>query len=107
MVRGGLSQDHAQALAFYWLAAAQGLDWAQCELGDMHKNAVAQDYVEALRLYQLAAAQGLPDALYLVAECHEYGLCVPENKAEAICWYRRAQAAGDSDAADELQRLGA
>ena len=82
-----------QAQVFYGLAAAQGLDWAQCELGDMYKNAVAQDYVEALRLYQLAAAQGLPRALSKVAHCHEKGYGVAADAAEAIRWCRRAQAA--------------
>jgi len=102
---GGLAGDDAQALVFYGLAAAQGLDWAQCELGDMHKNAVAQDYVEALRLYQLAAAQGLPRALSKVAHCHEKGLGVAADAAEAIRWYMRAQAAGNIDAQFELERL--
>ena len=62
---------------------------------------------EALRLFQLAAAQGQPHALFDVADCHEKGRGVPKNKAEAIRWYRRAQAAGNPDAAAALQRLRA
>ena len=67
--------DHAQAVAFYRLAAAQGLDGAQSRLGYMYYNGVgvSQDYAEALRLYQLAAAQGHPEALFSVAHSHEYG----------------------------------
>jgi hypothetical protein len=30
--------------------------------------------------------------LFGVAECHRYGRGVPENKAEAMHWYRRAHA---------------
>ena len=54
----------AQAVAYYQLAAAQGLDAAQCSLGNMYRHGygVAQDRNEALRLYQLAATQGLPQA---------------------------------------------
>jgi len=106
---GGLAADDAQALAFLRLAAAQGLDEAQWELGLMYEDGdgVAQDHAEALRLYQLAAAQGHPDALYSVAFCHELGLGVRKNVAEAIRWYRRAQAAGNTDAAAQLQGLGA
>jgi len=101
---GGLAQDGAQAAVFYRLAATQGLDAALCSLGQFH---VIGEGAEALRLYQLAAAQGYPVALFLVADLYEQGLSVPANVAEAIRWYRRAQAAGDARAADALQRLGA
>ena len=93
--QGGVAEDCAQAVAFYRLAAAQNLDWAQCMLGYMYARGfgVAQDRAEALRLYQLAAAQGLPQALYWVALCHEVGRGVAENKAEAIRWYNRSASA--------------
>jgi len=106
---GGLAQDRAQAAAFYRLAAAQGLDEAQCILGYMYDDGigVAEDHAEALRLYQLAAAQGHPAALNNVAECHEKGRGVRKNKAAAIRWYRRAQAAGYTYAASSLLRLRA
>jgi len=107
--QGGLSRDYAQALAFFRLAAAQGLDGAQCRLGDMYGNgfSVALDHAEALRWFQLAAAQGLPDGLYRVAHCHENGLGVAADVAEAIRWYRRAQAAGEPYSAGHLRRLRA
>jgi len=106
---GGLAVDHAQALAFYRLAAAQGLDEAQYSLGFMyfHGDGVARDAAEAMRWYRIAAAQGLPDALFWVAYCHEKGLCVAADVAEAIRWYKRAQAAGDPCATVKLQQLGA
>ena len=106
---GRETRDAAQAVAFYGLAAAQGLDAARCELGDMHLqgNGVAQDHDEALRWYQLAAAQGYPPALIKVASCHKNGWGVAADVTEAIRWLKRAQAAGDLLAADELERLGA
>jgi len=105
---GGLARDDAQAVAFYRLAAAQGLDDAQSDLGFMHHSwGVAQDHAEALRWYQLAAAQGCPQALHMIAYCHEYGYGVRKSKAKAIRWYRRAQAAGNTDAAARLQELRA
>jgi len=90
----GLAEDYALAAAFFGLAAAQGLDKAQSELGDMYYSGegVAQDYAEALRWWQLAAAQGDPDALYSVAHCHENGYGVRQSKAAAIRWYKRARA---------------
>ena len=113
--RGGLAEDPVQALAFYRLAAAQGLDEAQMSLGHMYfcvprvlqsSSGVAEDCAEGLRLWQLAATQGHPKALYRVACCHEYGNGVAADAAEAIRWYRRAQAAGYPHAAYNLRRLG-
>jgi len=111
---GGLAVDYAQAVAFYRLAAAQGLDEAQWSLGYMYLNGygVARNLAEAMRWFQLAAAQGHPAALYSVAQCHEYGQGVGRStrdgsKAAAIRWYRRAQAAGCYGAEYDLQRLDA
>jgi TPR repeat protein len=104
---GGLAEDYAQAVAFYRLAAEQGLDGAQFLLGDMYYNGIARDYAEALRWYQLAAAQGYPAALFNVAVFHEKGLGVPVDEAAAIHWYKRAQAAGDPGAAAKVRLLGA
>jgi len=106
---GGLARDVAQALAFWRLAAVQGLDEAQRDLGYMYLfgECVPQDHAEALRWYQLAATQGDVFAMCGVARCHELGRGVRKNKAAAIRWYRRAQAAGHTAAAEELQRLGA
>ena len=106
---GGLAEDHAQAVALYRLAAAQGLDEAQYWLGYMYHYGcgVAQDRAEALRWFQLAAAQGHPEALYFVAAFHERGWGVAADVAEAIRWYRRAQAAGFTAAASALKSLRA
>ncbi len=110
----------AQAAAFYRLAAAQGLDEAQCTLGDMYHQGEFnakyddpdeeefiddEDYAEGFRWYQLAAAQGNPETLFQVAECYAEGLGVAEDVAEAIRWYKRAEAAGHPNAAEEVQNL--
>jgi len=105
----GVALDYAQALPLYLLAAAQGLDEAQLLLGSMYQyGPFAEDLAEALRLYQLAAVQAHPLAMYTVAVCHEFGWGVPNNKVEAIRWYRRAAAAGVTEAARHwlLQELG-
>ena len=106
---GGLAKDYTQAIAFYRLAEAQGLDEAQSRLGEMcyYGEGIAQDYAEALRWYQLAAAQGLSYALFSVARCHELGEGVAVDVAKAIRLYRRSQAAGCTYATFALQRLGA
>jgi hypothetical protein len=55
----------ANAVACFRLAAAQGLDGAQYQLGYMYfiGSGVDKDRNETLRLYNVAAAQGLPIAL--------------------------------------------
>ena len=42
-----------------------------------------------------------PEAMYTVAVCHEFGQGVTKSMAEAIRWYRRAAAAGVTEAAAE------
>ena len=75
------ANDYAQALLQYRLAAEQGLDDAQCQLGRMYEfgRGVALDHVEALRLYHLAAAQGLPQALIYIAGCHSFNQIWPRR----------------------------
>ena len=107
--RGGLAKDCIQTLAFYRLAAAQGLDAAEYRLGNMYYIAkgVAQDIAEALRLFLLAAEQGYSYALLMVANCYEHGEGVAADVSEAIRWYRLAQAAGHFLAEANLWRLSA
>jgi TPR repeat protein len=93
-----LTLMHTMVLLFKCMCVL-GLLYSYCE-------GVAQDYAEALRLWQLAAAQGHPSALYNVGQCHEHGYSVAADVAEAVHWYRRAQAAGDISAAGKLHRLG-
>jgi len=105
--RGGLAMDGAKAFPLFRLAALQGLDAAEFDVGCcyLYGDSVAQDYAEALRLFHLAAAQGHADALYKVAHFHRYGHSVPLDVAEAVRWYRRAQAAGHPNAAHMASRL--
>ena len=102
-------QPITRNLSLYRLAAAQGLDGAQLQLGVMyyHGRGVARDHAEALRWYQLAAVQAHPAALFEVAFCYQRGLGVAVDVAEAIRWCRRVQAAGYPRAANALCRLGA
>ncbi len=55
---GGVAPEYAATAAQYRLAAAQGYDTVQNNLGYMHVKGygVAKDYAEALRWYKLAAA---------------------------------------------------
>jgi len=106
---GGLAMDDIQALAFYRLAAAQGLDDAHYFLGYMYfyGRGVVQHRTEALQWFKLAATQGHPLAMFFVAFCHQHGQGVVVDVEEAILWYRRALAAGHAFAASKLRELRA
>jgi len=105
---GGVAKDYAAAVAQFRLAAAQGYDAAQSELGYMcgMGHGASRDKAEALRWYKLAAAQGYGWALRNVGVYYENGWSVAAERAEAIRWYKRAAAAGHSGAAVDLKRLG-
>jgi TPR repeat protein len=70
---GGLVSDWAQGVVFFRLAAEQGLDSAQGEMGGIYESGegVTKDYTEAIRFYQLAANQGYPTALEAIAYVQE------------------------------------
>jgi len=105
---GGLAENPARGFELFRKAAVQGLDGAQFNMGYMCwcGFGVHQNFDDALLLYKRAAVQGYPQALLWVALCHERGQGVAVDVAEAVRWFRRAHAAGDTRAADELQRLG-
>ena len=100
-------QPYRTAEELFRLAAAQKLDSALLMLGYMADDGhygISRDRGEVLFFFKLAAAQGLPTALFEVAAFLEK--CRgSHNQAEAIRFYRRAQAAGYSKTASELWRL--
>ena len=109
---GGVVRDLAAAIAQYHLAAAQGYDVAQAEFGYLHFNGnryIPQNFSESMRWLKLAAVQGNYMAMGMVGWYYENGFNrggVAADRAEAIRWYKRAVAAGHSEVADDLKRLG-
>ena len=65
----GVELEDGQALELFRLAARQGLDMAQFQLGEMcyYGIGVTEDINEAKCWYHLAATQGNPEALHRVA----------------------------------------
>ena len=60
-----------------------------------------QDLKTAAEWYRRAAEQGILKGQLWFADCHEEGEGVPQNKTEALKWYR--QAAMQSDERAELE----
>ena len=105
--RGGLEQDHAKAFEEFRLAAAQGLEQAQCQLGNMVMFGLGVDveYAEALRLYGQAAEQGYAEAYCRIAHCYEHGYGVVADRAEALRLYQRSMAGGYKGAEFKLKSM--
>jgi hypothetical protein len=82
----GVTQDYAEAVRWYRLAAAQGCADAQYNLGFMFRDGlgVTQDNAEAVRWIQLAAVQGDVQAQMYLGIIDEKGHCVAQDYAEAL-----------------------
>jgi TPR repeat protein len=105
----GRVENLVQSLAFFRLAAAQGLDGAHEKLGDIchygHQNVHPLIYEESLLWYRCAASQGHPGGLCGVAVCYQVGCGVRKSKKEAIRWFRLAKAAGYPHADQHIRML--
>ena len=54
---------------------------------------------EGLRLLLLSAEQDYGPALTNLGRCNLFGLGVPKNRVQALAWYEKAAALGDTQAA--------
>ena len=73
---GGLPKDDREAVRLLKLAADQGVDGAQADLGFFYaqgRGGLPKDEREAARLLKLAADQGHPPVQYLLASYYEGG----------------------------------
>lgn len=99
--------DFKKANHYYLLAANQGLDRAQCNLGLAYHYGLGKtvNYVKACQWYRLAANQGLARALYHLGDLYENGLGVNRSWYEAYKLY--SLAANKNQAARiRLEHLG-
>ena len=88
------------ALEAYKRAALAGNDWSANEIGALLVNGHAgfpRDPREAFDWFTLGARLGNADAMYNLGECYRQGDCgvdVKRDVAQALHWYRRADAYG-------------
>ena len=52
------------------------------------------DYVTAVRLWRTAAERGDPSAQYALGVMYDKGQGVPQDRNEALIWYRKSAAQG-------------
>ncbi len=96
----GVTQNFTEAAKWYQLAAEQGHDNAQFNLGVLTHNGegVLQDFAEAAKWYRLAAEQGHDGAQQNLGAMYSDGRGVVQDYAEAVKWYRLAAAQGRAGA---------
>jgi len=89
---------------YYKLAAAQGNERAQFNLGLIYSNGwgVAQDYYEAVRWWKLAAQQGTAEAQFNLGVVYVKGEGVAQDDKEAVRWFQLAAQQGLGQAQSNL-----
>jgi hypothetical protein len=127
----GVAQNDTEAVKWYIKAAEQGDRTAQFHLGFMYANnrgVPLDNYAEAVKWFNLATEQNYPGArewrknivaiLHTAAQqgdaiaqvnlgiIYEKGYGVPQDRAEALNWYRKAAEQGHVDALQRLVILG-
>jgi TPR repeat protein len=82
--------DLINSLAYFRLAAEQGLADAQFEVGQMYAQGLGtlQIFEEALHWYALSARQGHAKAQFNLAFLYAHGQGVEQNYVKAYEWYR-------------------
>ena len=101
------TQDYAEAMRWYRLAAEQGDAGAANDLGAMYHNGlgVPVDTPEAAKWYRLAADKGHSTAQYNLAVLLGWGIGVPMDEPEATDLLHKAAAQGHIEACSTLGTL--
>jgi hypothetical protein len=84
-VDDGVPENNIEAVRWFRLAAEQGYDLAQFNLGNMYRDGdgVPENDVEAVKWYRLAAEQGQVNAQNELGLLYSSGVGVPENDVKA------------------------
>jgi uncharacterized protein len=89
-------QNNAEAAKWYRLAADQGRDDAQYQLGHLYYK--QDDYAEAAKWFRLAADQGRADAQSNLGAMYAEGEGVPQDFVQALMWFTLSAAQNHKDA---------
>lgn len=93
----GATQEGAEAVRLYTMAAGKGSIRAMFKLSDIYNGGwgVDEDVKESARWLQIAAELGNAEAQRMLAICYEEGVGVEQDEDEAIKWYRMSAKQGD------------
>jgi hypothetical protein len=97
----GVPTDHAEAVRWFQLAAAQGHPIAQFFLGLSYAkgDGVPQDLRAAANYYRLSADQGNALAQFNLGIMYARGDGLPHDETEALVWFTLSARFGNPDAA--------
>ncbi len=103
-VTAALSGDYDTAFREFSIAAENGLDLAQYNLGILYftGRGVEQDYAQAFRWTEAAALQGHAAAQLNLGSLYYFGNGVERDRDKAVEWYAFAARAGSAAAAHTL-----
>ncbi|MFM1895146.1 MAG: hypothetical protein RLZZ385_220 [Pseudomonadota bacterium] len=106
-VNAALSGDYATAYREFSLAAEQGLDMAQYNLGILYYmgQGTEQDYGQAFKWTTLAAEQGHVAAQFNLAALYYEGQGTNQDRAQAFRWYESAASADHGPAQLSAARM--
>ena len=103
----GLSKDLSEAIRYYKLAASQGHEIAQLNLGLMffYGHGTHQDNTESLKWFRAAAAQVNPRAQYYLALLYHDGAGVRRDLMRAYICLSQAASNGEARAFALLETI--
>jgi TPR repeat protein len=96
----GVTRSAMAAMPWYQRAAAQGEPESQVQLGIAYEAGhwgFPENWDLAAKLYETSAMQGWRKGQFEFARALQFGMGVPQDRQQAINWYRRAAANGDPD----------
>ena len=96
----GVAKNDETAVAWYTLAAEQGMALAQYNLGSAYDagRGVSEDQSLAVKWYRRAAEQGDANAMFNLGVRNEAGKGLPQNFEKAVERYMQAAEAGHAKA---------
>src|SRR3984957_4381064 len=96
----GVSRSATAAMPWYQRAAAQGEPESQVQLGIAYEAGhygFPENWDLAAKLYQASAMQGWRKGQFEFGRAFQFGMGVPQDRQQAIVWYRKTAANGDPD----------
>jgi len=95
----GVPQNSRTAFEWYIKAAALGEPESQNQLSNQYEGGewVEENWDLSARLRQASAQQGWLKGQFSLGRAYQFGIGVPQNRQEAIAWFRKAAAQGHPD----------
>jgi uncharacterized protein len=96
----GVPRSATAAMPWYQRAAALGEPESQVQLGIAYEAGhygFPENWDLAAKLYEASAMQGLRKGQFQFGRVFQFGIGVPQDRQQAIAWYRKAAANGDPD----------